>query len=70
MPRFLNQDILKLPIKVQDRMPLQVRKEITHSNEMNDEMNNKISDLDMSVWNARNITKPIFSIYSMQSAVQ
>jgi hypothetical protein len=48
---FLNQDIRKLPTKAPAQMPVHVRKEITHY----DEMNHKIIDINMNMWdNARN----------------
>jgi hypothetical protein len=37
-PAILNQDILKLLIKTLDQMPLQIREEVIHNNEMNDKI--------------------------------
>jgi hypothetical protein len=48
--------ILKLTIKVPGQKALDVKGEITDYDEIND----KIFDVDMNVWdNARNITEPI-----------
>jgi hypothetical protein len=57
VPRpFLNEDILKLTIKASGQIPKLLQIEITHDDEMND----KIFDIDMNVWdNARYAIKPI-----------
>jgi hypothetical protein len=51
----MNGYIMKLTIKAPGQMPLHVKVEITHC----DEMNNKIFDIDMNVWDdARNVIEP------------
>jgi hypothetical protein len=54
-----------LPLKAPGHMPLHVKAEITHDDEMND----KIFDIDMNVWdNARNVIEPIsFHRFDVQS---
>jgi hypothetical protein len=57
---FLNRYILKLPIKTQGQMPLHVKVEITHYDEMNDKMFDVDIDIAIGVWdNARNVIEPI-----------
>jgi hypothetical protein len=53
---FLNQDILILTIKAPGQIPKLLQIERTHYYEMND----KIFDIDMYVWdNTRNVIEPI-----------
>jgi hypothetical protein len=62
LPPLLNPHILKSLIKASHSVPLPVRKQMTHYNEMNDilfDIAIRI-DIDMNVWNLpRNIIKPI-----------
>jgi hypothetical protein len=61
---ILNRDIQKAPGKTVGQMSLHVRKEIIHSNEMNDQ----IFNVDMNAWdNVRNVIKPIpFHLFHAQ----
>jgi hypothetical protein len=38
LPLFLNRDLLKLPIKVSGQMPLHIKTEVIHYDEMNDKI--------------------------------
>jgi hypothetical protein len=57
---FLNRDILKLTIKAPGQIPLHIKGEIIHYDEMNDTIFDIDIDIDMNVLdNARNIIEPI-----------
>jgi hypothetical protein len=55
---FLNQDILKFMTKAAGQIPTLLQIEISHYDEINDEIFD--IDIDMNVWdNARNVIEPI-----------
>jgi hypothetical protein len=60
LPLFLNRSLLLLPITICGQTPLRIPKEITHSNEMDDQMFDIDIDMNMIMWDIpRNVTGSI-----------
>jgi hypothetical protein len=60
LPLFLNRSLLLLPITTRGQTALRIQKEITHFNEMDDQIFNIGIDMDMIMWDIpRNVTESI-----------